>query len=82
MLAFQFSTIRKTPGVFASWKTSIEVFRGSFVAASNVGFKASKKASSLDGSIVIVMCTEIEGTLSTAILYMGFGSRVAGKGDQ
>lgn len=68
MLAFQFSSIRKTPGVFASWKTSIEVFKGSFVAASKVGLKASKKASLLEGSIVIVIWTEIEGLLSMAIL--------------
>lgn len=68
MLAFQFSTIRKTPGVFASWNTSMYVLSGSFVAASNVGFKASRKAALLEGSIVIVMCTEIEGLLSTAIL--------------
>lgn len=60
----------------------MEVFRGSFVAASNVGFKASKKASLLEGSIVIVMWTEIEGMLSTAILCMGSGVWVAGKGDQ
>lgn len=46
----------------------MEVFRGSFVAASKVGRKAFKKASLLDGSIVIVMWTEIDGLLSMAIL--------------
>lgn len=60
----------------------MEVFRGSFVAASNVGFKASRKASFLEGSIVIVMWTEIEGLLSTAILCMDFGECVAIDSDQ
>lgn len=81
MLAFQLSTIRKTPGLFASCKTSIEVFRGSFVAASKVGLKASRKASLLAGSIVIVMWTEMEGLLSMAILCTGSGEYVDNKDD-
>lgn len=48
------------------------VLSGSFVAASNVGFKASRKAALLEGSIVIVICTEIEGLLSTAIFQNEF----------
>lgn len=52
----------------------MEVFRGSCVAASNVGLNASKNAALLEGSMVIVMWTEMAGLLLMVILCIGPGS--------